>query len=46
MLHDTESSRNLARQRERELIEQAEQDRQARAALDHKRAWSARRRKV
>jgi len=44
MIHDTETQRSLARQRERELIEQANRDRLARSARDHGRGADTRRR--
>ena len=38
MFNDPESNLRVARQRERELIEQAERDRQAKAARQHSRS--------
>ncbi len=44
MINDTETHRSLARQRERELIEEANRDRLARAARDRGRGADTKRR--
>jgi hypothetical protein len=44
MLQDAETHRSVARQRERDLLKEAEQERQARAARERNRGSDKRRR--
>lgn len=44
MFNDPDTHRQLARQRERELVEEANRERQARAAREHGRSGDTKRR--
>jgi hypothetical protein len=44
MFNDPDTHRQMARQRERELIEEANRERQAKAARDHGRSGDTKRR--